>query len=315
MRISQNILTNTTLNNLNTNLETMLRIQEKLSTGRDITRPTDGPVRFSGALTLRTAIGANEQYKKNADFAITWLNTTDNAIQEGNSVLQRIRELTVRASSDTLSGDERNAIANEVDELAKQMRAVANADLNGRYLFAGNDTTREPYPNKGNVPFPDPASGPDTGNGTRMKLEIGQAVTIEFNSPGVNVFGRTLGEDVTSGNQPADPDNIFLVLSKLSTALRANDQKAVSDVLPQLDRRHQAFLTEQSVIGGKVSRLLLLKERLADQNVELSRFKSETEDADMSKLITDLNRQDSVYRASLAAGSRVIQPTLVDYLR
>lgn len=315
MRISQNILTNTTLTNLNSNLETMLGIQEKLATGRDITRPTDGPVRFSQSLTLRSAIGVNEQFNKNADFAIMWLNTTDNSIQEANSVLQRIRELTVRASSDTLSGDERNAIANEVDELAKQMRAIANTDLNGRHLFAGNDTTRQPYPNPNNEAHPDPTAGPDTSNGTRMKLEIGQAVTIEFNSPGVNVFGRSVAGDVTSGNQPVDPDNIFLVLSKLSTALRSNDQKAVSDMLPQLDKRHQAFLTEQSVIGGKVNRLQLLQERLADQNVELSKFKSETEDADMSKLITDLNRQDSVYRASLAAGSRVIQPTLVDYLR
>ncbi len=315
MRISQNILTNTTLKNLNSNLETMLGIQEKLSTGRDITRPTDGPVRFSQSLTMRSAIGVNTQFSKNSEFLMTWLNNTDSAIGEAGSVLQRVRELTVRASSDTLSQDERNAIANEIDELSKQMRAVANIDFGGRFLFAGNDTTRQPYPNPNNEAHPDPASGPDTSNGTRMKLEIGQSVTIEFNSPGVNVFGRTLAGDVTSGNQPADPDNIFRVLSNLSSALRNNDQKAVSDILPQLDKRHQAFLTERSVVGGKVSRLQLLRERLADQKVELERYKSVTEDADMSKLITDLNRQDSVYRASLAAGSRVIQPTLADFLR
>ncbi|MBM3266022.1 MAG: flagellar hook-associated protein FlgL [Candidatus Sericytochromatia bacterium] len=301
MRVTQSILSNTTLFNLNRNLSAMLAIQEKLSTGRDINKPTDAPVRFSQALTLRSAIDVGDQLKKNAEFAITWLNTTDKAISEGNEVLQRVRELAVRAASDTNSSDERNAIANEIDQMSGHLRAIANSDFEGRYLFNGADTSTKPYP--------DDASDPtDT---TRMQLVIGKAVTIQYNTLGVDVFGRTKA----IGSDPADPTNVFQLMSNLSAALRANDQAAIEDLIPVIDKRQQVFLTEQSVVGGKVQRLELLRQRLSDQNVELSRFKSETEDADMSKLITDLNRQDSVYRASLAAGSRVIQPTLIDYLR
>ncbi len=301
MRVSQSILSNTTLSNLNRNLAVMLGIQEKLSTGKEINKATDGPIRFSQSLTLRSAIDVSEQLKKNSEFAITWLNTTDKAIGEGNEVMQRIRELTVRAATDTLSSDERNAIANEVDQLAKHMRAIANSEFEGRYLFAGADTSTKPYPDDGSDPT-------DT---TRMSLVIGKAVTIQFNTLGLDVFGRTKA----IGSDPVDETNAFQLMSNLSAALRANDQKAIEDMIPVIDKRQQAFLSQQSIVGGKVHRLELLKQRLSDQNVELSRYKSETEDADMSKLITDLNRQDSVYRASLAAGSRVIQPTLMDYLR
>ena len=305
MRVSQNIITNTTLSNLNINLEAMLGIQEKLSTGREINKPTDGPIRFSQALTLRSAIEINEQHKKNAEFAITWLNSTDKVIGEAGEVLQRVRELTVRASSDTMSGDERNAIANEIDELNKQMRHVANSDLEGRYLFAGADTTTEPYTDPSTVPDQSLLPANDK---TKMQVAIGKAVTIQFNTLGTDVFGRNV-------SKPGDPPSIFETLTELSTALRSNDQNAVSAILPRIDKHHQDFLTAQSVVGGKVNRLNLLTSRLGDQNVELAKTKSDAEDADMTRLITDLNRQDSVYRASLAAGSRVIQPTLQDYLR
>jgi flagellar hook-associated protein 3 FlgL len=305
MRVSQSILTNTTLSNLNQNLEVMLGIQEKLSTGREINKATDGPVRFSQALTLRSAIDINTQHKKNAEFAVKWLNSTDKAIGEASEVLQRVRELTVRASSDTMGLDERSAIANEIDELNKQMRQIANSDLQGRYIFAGADTQREPYKDPSTVV--DPSLLPPN-DGTNMKVEIGKAVTIQFNTLGTDAFGRNVPN-------AGDPKNVFQVMTDLSTALRANDQQAIAAMLPQIDQRHQAFLTAQSVVGGKVNRLNLLTSRISDQNVELAKSRSETEDADMTRLITDLNRQDAVYRASLAAGSRVIQPTLQDYLR
>lgn len=302
MRVSQNILSNTTLSNLNKNMSRMLALQEKLSTGREITRPTDGPLAFSQALGYRAVLDTHAQHNRNADNAMTWLSTTDSAIQEAGNILQRARELTVRGISDTMSGDARRAIANEVDELAKQMRAVGNSDLGGRFLFAGTDTT--------NLPYPD--NGQDTNNTQGFALEMGTAVAVQYNTPGVDVFGRT---GLGSIGQPSDPTNMFKLMSDLTTALRENNQAGVSAILPQLDERHQKFLTAQSVVGGKMNRLLLIKERLADQSLNINKLKSKTEDADMTSLITDLNKQDAVYRASLAAGSRVIQPTLVDFLR
>ena len=300
MRVTQTMLTDTTVTNVENNLQSLLNIQEQLSTGKSINQPSDNPVGFSQVMSLSAAIDANSQYKANAQGAIDWLNTTDSALQEGESVMARLRQLTVQASSDTLTQSDRSAIADEVDQLNQQMQQIGNTQLNGEYIFAGTDVQHQPYP----------ATGTGSNNTDAISLEMGDSISVQYNTLGTDVFGST----ATSGGTPVDPTNIFTLMTNLSTALRANDTNTIQSILPQLDQRNAQIVGQQSIVGAKVNRLNLLSSRIDDQNLNLGNLKSQTGDADMASLITQLNQENSVYQASLAAGARMIEPTLMNYL-
>lgn len=300
MRVSQSMLSDTTLNNVENNLQQLLGIQEQLSTGKSINHPTDNPVGFSQVMQLSNAIDANTQYKSNTQSATNWLNSTDSALQEAEAVMTRVRQLTVQASNDTLTQSDRSAIADEVDQLNQQMQQIGNSQLNGEYIFAGADVLNQPYP---------PGLNGSNNTGT-VSLQMGEAISVQYNTLGTNVFGST----ATSGGAPVDPTNIFTLLTNLSSALRSNNTTAIQGTLPQLDQRNEAIVGQQAIVGATVNRLNLISSRIDDQNLNLNTLKSQTGDADMASLITQLNEENSVYQASLAAGARVMQPTLMDYL-
>ena len=300
MRVTQAMLTDTTVTNVENNLQSLLNIQEQLSTGKSINQPSDNPVGFSQVMSFSAAIDANKQYKANAQDAIDWLNSTDSALQEAESVMARVRQLTVQGSSDTLTQSDRSAIADEVDQLNQQMQQIGNTQLNGEYIFAGTDVQNQPYP----------ATGTGANNTSGISLEMGESISVQYNTLGTDVFGST----ATSGGVPVDPTNIFTLMTNLSTALRADDTNTIQSILPQIDQRNAQIVGQQAIVGAKVNRLNLLSSRIDDQNLDLGNLKSQTGDADMASLITQLNQENSVYQASLAAGARIIEPTLMNYL-
>ncbi|MEB3298485.1 MAG: flagellar hook-associated protein FlgL [Candidatus Sericytochromatia bacterium] len=302
MRVSQRAINDVTVANLGVSLEKMLKLQEKISTGRAISRPSDQPLDFNRAMGIRAVLEGNAQQQRNIDFAKSWLNATDSAIQQGSDILQRARELAVRGANDSMDPLARRQMAAEVLQLREQMRVVANSDLGGRYLFAGSDQLETPYPE----------SGADLNNTDRLAFEVGLKVTMTYNVPGVTVFGSTARDDA---GQLVEASNAFQALEALHEALTKDDGKGIAATLSVFDDRLEQMLAAQAEVGARVNRLEILTERLADQRVNLQGLKSEAEDADIATLITDLNQQDAVYRASLAATQRVIQPTLLDYLR
>ncbi|MEB3236422.1 MAG: flagellar hook-associated protein FlgL [Candidatus Sericytochromatia bacterium] len=302
MRVSQRAINDVTVANLGVSLEKMLHLQEKISTGRAISRPSDQPIDFNRSMGIRSVLEGNAQQQRNIEFARSWLNSTDSAIQQATSIVHRARELAVRGANDSMDPLARQQMAAEVRQLREQMRVVGNTDLGGRYLFAGSDQLETPYP----------TGAPDLNNRDELAFEVGMKVTMTYNVPGHIVFGDTA---VDGTGNPVDPTNVFKVLDDLNTALTSNDGAGIARMLGMFDARLEKFLAAQAEIGAKVNRLDLLTDRLEDQRVNLQGLKSEAEDADIATLITDLNQQDSVYRASLAATQRVIQPTLLDYLR
>ncbi|MBM3260088.1 MAG: flagellar hook-associated protein FlgL [Candidatus Sericytochromatia bacterium] len=302
MRVSQRAINDVTVSNLGVSLQKMLQLQEKISTGRAISRPSDQPIDFNRSMGIRAVLEGNAQQQRNIEFAKSWLSSTDSAIQQATSILHRARELAVRGANDSMDPLARQQMAAEVRQLREQMRVVGNTDLGGRYLFAGSDQLETPYP----------TGGADLNNVEKLSFEVGMKVTMTYNVPGEQAFGNT---GVDTGGNPVEPTNAFRLLDSLNTALMANDGPGIAATLGVFDTRLEKFLAAQAEVGAKVNRLDLLTDRLEDQRVNLQGLKSEAEDADIATLITDLNQQDAVYRASLAATQRVIQPTLLDYLR
>lgn len=137
-----------------------------------------------------------------------------------------------------------------------------------------------------------------------INFEIATNIIMPVNITGDKVFGK-----------PTDSDNLFRVMNDITNAIDGMQYHQVSDLLGKLDSRMNSFLEVRAELGAKVSRIQLSEERLKDININVQSLKSKTEDADIAQLITQLKMAENVYQASLSVGSKVISPSLVDFLR
>lgn len=295
-RVTQSMLNAQLIRNLNKNVARMDISQNQLATGRRINRPSDDPVGISYAMRYRSELSANDQYKENVDSAISWLEQADTTAGQIGNIFHRFRELAVKGANGTNPQGALNAIASEVEQLRDQLITLGNSQFNGKYIFNGQMTDIEPYSKT------DPAN--DTADDGKIVFEIGVGVKISVNVSGNTIFGS-----------PTDADNAFKMMSDLHTALINGDFAGINTAISRLDTRVDKFLEIRADIGAKINRIYLAEDRLKDININLQALQSKTEDADMAELITSLKTDEAIYQASLNVGSRIIRPSLIDFLR
>lgn len=295
-RVTQGMMNNQLLRNISTNLSRINDNQNQLSTGRRINKPSDDPVGISFSLRYRSELSANEQFKSNADAAVSWLDYTDTTLNQANTVIQRVRELTVQATNGTNPQSALDAIKKEIDQLNEQLVNIGNSQFNGKYVFNGQKTDKQPY----NLTTADTDQA-DTGE---IKFDIGVGVRVSANISGDQVFGRA-----------GDNDNIFLVMKDLSRELGLGNQGAIGAILGRLDSRNEAFLQTRADVGAKQNRIELSQARLEDISLNLQTLQAKEEDADIPGVITNLKTDENVYNASLSVGAKIISTSLVDFLR
>jgi len=300
-RISQESLNRTTLSNINLNYKKMQETQEKLSSGKQINRPSDDPSGTRKVLGLRTEELQVQQFLDNTATAIEKINLTSNTLESTQDLFAKIKELTVQANNDTLGRSERETIANELDELTESVLQYANTENNGRYIFSGTKTLTAAFTatrdSSGNI-----LSVSYNGNNEEIKYQIGPNSFIQVNLPGGKLF---------------QDNKIFSTLISLKDALKATtfDSSAFSNLRNTLETATNALSTEITKNGAKGNRLDLTAHSLESSQTALKELIANTEDADVASLIMDLKHQENVLQSSLKTGAMVIQQTLLDFLR
>ncbi|USB32842.1 flagellar hook-associated protein FlgL [Paenibacillus sp. YPG26] len=306
LRITSNMMSSQLMLNLNRNAQAMNNTQNQLATGRKLNKPSDDPVGITYSLRYRGEIASNEQYTKNVDSALSWLDFNDTVLDQTGDVIHKLRELTVQASTGTNPQSALDSINKEVNQLKEQLIDIANSKLNGKYIFNGEAFNRKPYDFPKNADGTSDTSGlgtltTDTG---LINFSVGDSVQLPINMTGTAVFGTG-----------TDSSNIFNIMNNLSAALASGNVPGISAELERIDSRMETVLTARAELGAKTNRIELMQERLSDLNTNLTDLQAKTEDADYAELIMKSKIQENIYNASLSAGSKIIQPTLVDFLR
>ncbi|KGE20409.1 flagellar hook-associated protein FlgL [Paenibacillus wynnii] len=305
LRVTSNMMNSQLLLNLNRNARTMNDTQLQLATGRKLNKPSDDPVGITYSLRYRAELSSNEQYQKNVDSAISWLDYNDTVMTQAGDVIQRLREISVQGSNGTNPQTALDSINAEVKQLKAQLVDIANSQLNGKYIFNGQQYDAKPFD------FPTGADGmPDTSGAAlittdsgNVNYSVGESVQLPINVTGSEVFG---GVEI---------DNIFSIIDRISNALASGNITGVSAELNNIDTRNNKMLSLQADIGAKTNRIELMQSRLSDLEVNLTDLQSKTEDGDYAELLMKSKVQENIYNASLSVGSKIIQSTLVDFIR
>jgi len=296
MRVTQNMMNSQMMRNLNRNNVRMDNYQEMLASGKRLNKPSDDPVGVGYAMRYSAQIDRIDQYKRNVDDGISNLDMTDTLLNQANALLQRAGELAVRGATDSMSIESRNSIASEIHHLYEQLVTTGNSQFNGRYVFNGQKTDVPPYD-----PLTAELSTTDTAS---INFMMSEGVSIQINMTGNRVFGET-----------TDTDNAFAVLKQLEADLKANNTAGIRSAITKLDTRMNKMHQEWSDIGARMNRTELLGNRLADFDLNVTKLLSDTVDTDVAATIMNLKMAEAVQRASLETGARIIQPSLVDFLR
>lgn len=304
MRVTTNMLGDNLLNNLQISAGALLKLQNQLSSGKKITKPSDDPVGIQNSMRFKSTQNAVDLWQSNAKEAITYMQTTDSAMTQIGSMLNRVRTLAVQAANGDLTGDQRTEIQAEVDELSKQIQVVSNNKVGNRYLFGGINN-QEPMPAA--LASGATLSGAQSAwHGSNAALSSGAIVTYQV---GDNLSGIGISVD-GSDFFP----QIFYALSQLSANLSSNNQSGIGTSLDELDAGSNALLKNQAQLGAKTNRMTAIQSQLQDTSDNLAQNISNIEDLDYAKAIIDYQTQENSYRAALQVGMNIIQPSLVNFM-
>lgn len=302
MRITNNMLIENMLSNLNRNLARVSRHQNQLSTGKKISLPSDDPIIASRALKLRTDVAEIEQFKRNVNDAMSWMEITETTLKQIGDVLHRARELTVDAANGTKTQEDMEKVKVEIMQLKTQMTHLANTTYSERYIFSGFKTDKPLMDEDGVFQI-------DISNAERIFYEIGIGDDMD-----INVTGSDLFHNGSNSAAAGTKSSLIETFEELISALELEDEEALSAALDRIDVDIDNVLRVRSAVGARMNRLELTANRLDDDLINFTKLMSKNEDVDIAEAIMHLMNEMNVYNASLSVGSKVIQPTLVDFL-
>lgn len=291
-RVTQRLLMERSLTALNTGAGRLGRSQEQLSTGRLINRPSDSPTGTNAAMRLREQMSAGTQYARNASDGLAVLGRTDNTLQSMSDQVRRARDLIVQGASTGSAGlDARTALTAELSQIRESLLTMANTQHMGRSLFGGTSDS----------PVAFQADGTFVGDTNAVERTVGEGLTVQVNTTGPDAFA-------------VGADNLFAVMTDTITRMTtAPDQ--LGDSLTRLDAVADKMRTALADVGTRYGRVETATVTLTDVSVTNSAALSEVENIDLAKAVVDLQMQEVAYQAALGATARVLQPSLLDFLR
>ena len=293
MRITNNMVSRSSVANLQRSLQRLNESQNRATTGLRVARASDDPSAAGAIMASGASIRAIDQYKRNINSARARLDREDSILGSVSVMLERAKELGISQGNSTADAQTRLITKAEVDQLIQTVVQLANTQHEGEYLFGGDQSNVAPITS----PTPPFATAPPTG---LRRTEIASALSVRTNHNGTEVF-------LTSG--------VLASLDQLSAALGANDQLAVQTSLSSLDAAHTATQSLIGETGAAGQHLDVATANLDALDTSLRSFKSQLQDADIEAAVTELVGRQTAYQAAMLATSRVMSLNLTDYLR
>ncbi|WP_210479823.1 flagellar hook-associated protein FlgL [Naasia sp. SYSU D00948] len=274
----------------------LAQLQERVSTGKAVSRPSDDPSATASILRVRGEQRAVQQYATNITDGLAWLATVDRALSGSGNLLRQARDLTVQgANSGAMTPAAREAIATQLEGVRADLLQQANTTYLGRSVFAGTSDAGVAFDTS------DPAAPYSyTGTaGASVARRINDTESILVDADGAAAFG-------TGGG------SLFALIDDIVADLRAGAD--VWGRITELDTHRDRMSTQHALVGARYARMEQAQETNLSQSTALETQRSGIEDVDPAKAIIDLQAQELTYKTALAVTARALQPTLLDYL-
>ncbi|MEK7773974.1 MAG: flagellar hook-associated protein FlgL, partial [Deltaproteobacteria bacterium] len=291
MRITQNIIYNTYINDIMRGQESLFKLNLQLSSGKKLNAPSDDPALTSKVINSKTLLSGIEQYQRNIDLGLDYLSTAEQALGSVKDVLGLIQESAVTEATGTASADSRKGAAINVTNLYSQLVDLANTHDANQYIFSGYETDTPAFT----------SAGVFQGDGNKLGIKINSSAAVTIGINGGEVFaGSSGGIDV------------FQTIQNLITALNANDSNGIKTSITDLDTSFKQISNAVSDIGGKVNWLKNSRSEYDTSRLDLQTQISGYEDADLTKVISELQLGQTALQAAMTSAGMTFNVNIFD---
>ena len=311
MRVTANTFPNTLVDQLNDLAVRQNRLQNQAATGQRIQNPEDDPAAMSRVLDLQAEGRAVGQYRRNIANLREQAQSNYQVLRGLKQISDRAGELAILADGTKSPEDLRN-YATEVTELIKHAAQLANTKFRGDYLLGGTRNDQPPFVSTLNA----------SSQVTAVTYQGNQSVAENEIADGITVSAQTLGANSTgSGPRGLIADSrfgadFFNHLISLQNHLLAGDTASIASTdRPALAADEENILVQVSGNGVLQSRLEATESTAAQRAGSLEVLVSKEVDVDLSQVLVRLNQTQTAYQAALQSGAKLLNISLLDYIR
>ena len=297
MRLTNRLMAETVLNSLYKNTQQLLKLQEMVSSQKRINRPSDDPIGMRKILDYRKVLSSIDQYNTNITHGKTQIDLTESCLEAIDDLVLKARRIAVEQSAGEL--ENRPTAAQEVKKIYDQILQLANTKLGNTYILSGHQTDTAPFSRDADY------NATYHGDDGDIRIIVGDNLDIKINvtgedalRSGVDVFDSL--RDLINGLE--DPD------TTAGTAQIATQITPLSNALDQIK-------AVRSEAASTFIQLETTENQLANFKLNIEDMLSDTDDIDMAQAIVELQIQKTAYETSLATAARILQRSLMDFLR
>lgn len=322
MRVTNNLMINKFSKGLNNAATNLSLFNDQVSSGLKFSKASQDPTSALKSFQIRRNLSRNDQYQNNIDDLKSTLDETETALNGLNDIMTQAKENYTQATNGTLSDSDRQTMANVFKSLQDQVLKLSNTNFAGKYIFGGSNTTTIPftleddgtllYNNEdvNGTSFDTDTVYADMGTGLAYdssgNLQSGSGV--QTSTAGTDVFGYGMDSSGIS-------NNIYNVLGDIATALQNNDNSNKQVYMQKLSDTAENIMVQVAGVGERSNFVDFLSGRMSDDKLNLEKKQQNVEDVDQAQAITDYKSSELTYQAALQMGAKIIQTSLLDYLR
>lgn len=322
-RMTTSMMAGTTLATIQRNFNRLADVNKQLSSGKRMNFASDDPASSVSSMRLRKELAATEQFKRNISDANSWLATSDAAMQSVADRYTEARTLLINSIDGALGDKSQGALAAQLRKIAESIMSQANSTYLGRTVFAGNSDKGLVFKTgqnaDGDTLFL--AAEKDEITAKTVDRRIDADTTVQANVDGNKLFGTgTIKWDGNTLNTDNNPSvmNLLIAAAQIleSPAGPAGENRLkIESIQNELSRRFGQLQEAQSAVGSRHKQVLEAQNSVVFDLQQVKGQISDVEDIDIQKVTIDMSLASMTYQASLSSTQRVVQPTLLDYLR
>lgn len=324
MRITNASMVRSHLYDTQNNLTNMSKINQQISTGKVINTVSDDPHKAIKIMNINNEIKYTEKYNYNIDETVGWMNTTDGALDNVGNLLGEIKETILKVGNGTYSQNEMKSLNEDMNEKIKQLADTLNSTHGGKYLFGGSSVDDAPITVIENpdgtvkLEFSKDKNGQTIPNTDDLKAYISSGINIDYN---ISV-GEILNIKDGNGNTVNLLDEINNLSTLMNDIANGDEQTAakaketlLNDTKGKIDTLFDHVVNERTSLGVRVSTAEKIKELNDEDILNIQDVLSKTQDTDVVEKFIELKSAEMIYQASIQVGAKLIQPTILDYIR
>lgn len=269
----------------------------ELASGRSINEPSDNPSGTAALILNHATQSQTDSYQRNISDLQSSLQIADSALSSAVTATTQAISLGVEAGNSDLSDSNRQAIAQQLTGIQRQLVNIANTTSGGTYLFAGTQIETQPF-----TFDPSNVAGVDyNGNSSITSVEIANGQNIDINVPGNQLFLNPAGSLLGSINQ-------------LIQAVQNNSGIAAANTA--LGQAADEFNAQQVSYGTTLAQLQTTSTFLSNQQLQLSTQETNIDGANIAQVAANFSQDEIAYTSVLEAEGKILNlPNILSFLQ